>query len=281
MLRRKARYELIVEQGDTIEFEDIKTQKRLQMNPLEIVNQGLTELFNDEDRATIGHAAARKDSSIVVANNKGSVAVYNYARTLFLPLLFTAYVVSIVINCFMDASSVNFFGSIVPLSFFIGALSFVFEDCVTELYGFTRGIKLICQSFVFLVILSAILFLLVHLSSDKEFLGFFSYYPGDLLASSFAVSIASLIDLFVFSFLFKFFRNYGFWLRSIVSSFIAQFFLSIIGAFIVTYLIPDSATPFKEAFNNGMLLWAFNISFSILYLPLAYAIIGFVKKKGN
>ncbi|WP_108649427.1 queuosine precursor transporter [Dongshaea marina] len=286
MLRRKARYELIVEQGDTIEFEDIKTNKRLSMNPLEIVNQGLTELFSDEDRATIGHAAARKDDSIVIANNKGSVAVYNYSRTFFIPILFAAYITVLLITCLADAGTFNGFGIATPLSFITYPLTFVFEDCVTELYGRKKGLQVIFQAFILLIITSVIVKGIFALSAyaggdvNNRFLETMGFLPFNIAYGGFNSFVSSAVDIIVFSFIYKKFRNYGFWFRATVSSLTAQLVCSfLVGIFY--YITTISTAPFSETYNSAMLYFLWGFGLSIVYLPLSYAILWYVKKNGR
>ncbi len=144
-LTRKARYQLIAEQGDLVLFRNLKTGSDSRMNPVELVNQGLIEQFSDRDRIKVGYAAAAQDDSIVVANNKGSIAVYSYSRTLFFPILFTGYILCIFASCILDASSTTIFNIQTPTSFLILPLVYVFEDCVTELYGFSTGLRLITK----------------------------------------------------------------------------------------------------------------------------------------
>ncbi|WP_159084779.1 queuosine precursor transporter [Dongshaea marina] len=282
-LRRKARYSWIAERGDLVLFRDLKTQTNIQMNPVELVNQGLTEQFSDQDRIRIGYAAAGQDSSVVVANNKGSVAVYSYSRALFIPILFTAYIASIFISCIADAGTFTAFGIITPISFIIYPLTFVFEDCVTELYGREKGLKIIFHALLLLLLSSAVLKGIFALSenldyeSSNNFLSTMSFIPFDVAYASVNAFISSAIDIIVFSLIYTQLRNYGFWFRATVSSFSAQFVASILAGLYYYFTVMTSA-PFGEIYSNSLFYFLWSFGLSVAYIPLSYAIIISIKK---
>ncbi|WP_234418580.1 queuosine precursor transporter [Dongshaea marina] len=210
------------------------------------------------------------------------MAVYSYSRTIFIPILFVAYTLAILTACFADASTFDGFGFPTPLSWLVFPLTFVFEDCLTELYGRNRSLRIIFKSCIILLISSALLKLFFLISSNSpEYahsldLNKMAYLPFDIAYSAIDALIASVVDIIVFSHIYKSFRNYGFWFRATLSSLTSQFCAAIIAG-LYFYVVVNSTAPFDEIYNNAMLYFLWGFGLSIAYIPISYAILLSVK----
>jgi uncharacterized integral membrane protein (TIGR00697 family) len=160
-------------------------------------------------------------------------------------------------------------------------LSYIFGDILTEVYGYRRSRRVIWLGFFSAILMSMVLFIVQILppASDwpnqQAFETLLGFVPRIVLASLLAFFVGEFSNSVTLSLLKIRTKGKFLWIRTIGSTIIGEGIDTIVFCMVAFYgALPDN------------LLWAvilsnyvFKCSVEIVFTPLTYLIIGFLKKK--
>lgn len=162
-------------------------------------------------------------------------------------------------------------------------LVYIFGDILTEVYGFKYARRAIWTGFG-VMLLAAFSFTAVQYAPPASFwenqvayesiLGFF---PRIVLASLCAYLVGEFLNSFVLAKLKVRFKGKKLWLRLIGSTFVGQFFDTVVFALVAFGGILGAG----EMVNFILVGWLFKTAVEIVLLPVTYRVIAFLKRKEN
>ncbi|MBN2273527.1 MAG: queuosine precursor transporter [Bacteroidales bacterium] len=162
-------------------------------------------------------------------------------------------------------------------------LSYIFGDILTEVYGYKRSRRVIWLGFASAVLMSLVFYVVQllppaadwpHQEAFKSLLGF---VPRIVLASLIAYFAGEFSNSFTLSKLKIFTSGRFLWLRTISSTLIGQGLDTVIFCLIAFYGTLPGMVLVSVIISN----YIFKCSVEILFTPLTYAIVNFLKKKEN
>ena len=184
---------------------------------------------------------------------------------------------------------VSFFG--LDLAFDGGTLLFplayVCGAVITEIYGFRAARRAIWTGFAALALSAFFLFLLSILPAEaswEEYAGTDAYNAilggmstgGIILASLTAYLVGKFVDALIHSKLKVLMEGKLLFVRSLGSSLAAQLLDSIIFIFIATAV---GVFPWELFFTLAVTNWILKFLIEVIFTPLTYAAVGFLKKR--
>lgn len=160
-------------------------------------------------------------------------------------------------------------------------LSYIFGDILTEVYGFKRSRRVIWLGFFSALLMSLVLYVVQMLppangwSNQQAFETLLGFVPRIVLASLIAYFMGEFSNSVTLSLLKIRTKGKLLWLRTISSTIIGEGIDTIVFCMVAFYgILPDN------------LLWAvilsnyvFKCSVEIIFTPLTYGIVAFLKKK--
>jgi len=162
-------------------------------------------------------------------------------------------------------------------------LSYIFGDILTEVYGYRRSRRVIWLGFAAAILMSLVFYIVQLLppASDwphqNAFTSILGFVPRIVLASLVAYFAGEFSNSFTLSKLKIFTRGRFLWVRTISSTLIGQALDTIIFCLIAFYGTLPSAVLIAVIVSN----YIFKCSVEILFTPLTYAMVSFLKKKEN
>lgn len=158
--------------------------------------------------------------------------------------------------------------------------SYIFADVLTEVYGYKASRKVIWTGFVMLIFMAVNIWLIgilpaeTHWSLQSAFNAILLQMPRIVLGSILGYFSGEYLNAVVLSVLKKKTRGRHLWIRTIGSTLVGEFFDSAVFvavAFLGKYPL---ASLIIMAGSN----YLFKTSIEILFTPLTYRVIAFVKK---
>ncbi len=172
-----------------------------------------------------------------------------------------------------------------PATFVGGAvlfpLAYIFGDIFAEVYGYAKTRRVIWTGFLALTFLSLSLLLVQYLPAapfwpnQQAYESILGFVPRIVAASLAAYVVGEFVNAYVLSRLKVRMQGRRFWARAIGSSFIGQTADTIVfftAAFIGTL-------PAPVIFRLAVTAYVIKLSIEILFLPLTYAVVNFLKRK--
>jgi queuosine precursor transporter len=160
-------------------------------------------------------------------------------------------------------------------------LSYIFGDILTEVYGFKRARRVIWLGFFSALLMSLVLYIVQMLppangwSNQQAFETLLGFVPRIVLASLIAYFMGEFSNSVTLSLLKIRTKGKLLWLRTISSTIIGEGIDTIVFCMVAFYgILPDNLL-WAVIFSN----YIFKCSVEILFTPLTYGIVAFLKKK--
>lgn len=209
----------------------------------------------------------------MITNNK--ISIYFTLITLVLTVCF-------IIDLFLEMKIIDVFGYNLTTGIIIYPLVYIADDCMTEVYGYTKARLVMWLTFFISFICVSILQITVLLPSPEWFDA--TYYnkvfdmtPRILLASMFGLIASSSLNSYVLSKMKVYFRGKFLKLRIWLSSLFGR----IIDALIFFPLAYFGIASVYEMFEMAIIPLVFALCFEAIILPLTTKIIQYVKIHDN
>ncbi len=162
-------------------------------------------------------------------------------------------------------------------------LSYIFGDILTEVYGYRRSRRVIWLGFAAAILMSLVFYIVQLLPpaadwpNQEAYTAVLGFVPRIVLASLIAYFAGEFSNSFTLSKLKIFTRGRFLWVRTISSTLIGQGLDTLIFCLVAFYGILPAPVLVSVIVSN----YIFKCSVEILFTPLTYAIVGFLKKKEN
>jgi uncharacterized integral membrane protein (TIGR00697 family) len=214
----------------------------------------------------------------------------------FIDLITASFVAILLISNVASSAKIVWLGFAVagvPFSIdagtFLFPLSYIFDDVLTEVYGYSRSRRVIWTGFAALTVMSLCFWFIQRLPGDAQWQG----YAGDTAYTAILGSVSSggivLASLCAF-FLGEFSNSYVLakmkvwmngrclWMRTIGSTLVGQMLDST--AFVV---IACALGVFPWSLATALILgnYVFKVFVEVLFTPLTYAIVRYLKRVEN
>jgi uncharacterized integral membrane protein (TIGR00697 family) len=160
-------------------------------------------------------------------------------------------------------------------------LSYIFGDILTEVYGYQRTRKVIWTGFAAALVMSLVLWVVQVLPpapdwpNQKAFETLIGFVPRIVLASLTAYFAGEFINSFILSRLKVKMKGKHLWVRTIGSTLIGEGIDTTIFCMIAFYGVLSGPLLATVILSN----YIFKCLIEILFTPVTYAIVGFLKKK--
>lgn len=162
-------------------------------------------------------------------------------------------------------------------------LTYIFGDILTEVYGYSFARRAIWTGFAVMIVASLIFILVGAAPSATEwhnqeaYNSILGFVPRIVLASLVAFLFGQFFNSFILAKLKIITKGNKMWLRLIGSTFVGEFFDTVIFS-----LIAFSGILGYWSMTKFILIgWLFKMSIEIIMLPVTYKIIAFLKRSEN
>jgi len=160
-------------------------------------------------------------------------------------------------------------------------LSYIFGDVLTEVYGYKKSRQVIWLGFFATILMSLVFIIVGKLPSAADWGNQDAY--DKILGLTPRIVVASLLAYFCGEFLNSFVlakikiitKGKFLWVRTMGSTIIGEFFDSLIFVFIAFFGIFSNSLLFTLIISN----YIFKTSIEILFTPITYKVINFLKKR--
>ncbi|MFH1822103.1 MAG: queuosine precursor transporter [Patescibacteria group bacterium] len=162
-------------------------------------------------------------------------------------------------------------------------LSYIFGDILTEVYGYRRARKVIWVGFFSAMLMSIILMIVVALkpASDwpyqEAYKNIIGLTPRIVVASLIAFLAGGFSNSYILAKIKVWLKGKFLWVRTISSTLVGQGVDTIIFILIAFYGVLPTSLLIAVIISN----YIFKCGVEILFTPLTYKIVGFLKKKEN
>ncbi len=159
-------------------------------------------------------------------------------------------------------------------------LTYIFGDIFTEVYGYSRARRMIWIGFACNVLMGLIILLVQVLPpasdwhSQPAFDSILGLAPRIVFASMVAYLVGEFLNSFVLAKIKVMTGGKALWKRTIVSTFVGEFFDTMLFVYIAFYGIFPNSLLLTILFSN----YIFKVSMEVLFTPITYAIVSKLKK---
>lgn len=160
-------------------------------------------------------------------------------------------------------------------------LSYIFGDILTEVYGFRRSRRVIWLGFFSALLMSLVLYIVQILppagdwNNQKAFESILGFVPRIVLGSLIAYFMGEFSNSIALSVLKVRTKGRFLWMRTIVSTIIGEGIDTVVFCMIAFYGLLPTHVLWAVILSN----YIFKCSVEILFTPLTYKIVAFLKKK--
>jgi len=221
-------------------------------------------------------------------NEAGAVSVENHRHYRYYDLLMGGFItVLLCSNLIGPAKSCMLFGIKFGAGNIFFPISYIFGDVLAEVYGYARCRKVIWAGFFALLFATLMAQVIIHLPVNADEPLNRTYQPAIelLFGSTWRIVAGSIVAFWVGDFANSYVltkmkiltEGRHLWSRTIGSTIIGQALDSLIFYPIAFYGIWQTSELTRILFFN----WVFKISIEVLFTPLTYTIVGFLKRTEN
>src|SRR4030042_2581376 len=162
-------------------------------------------------------------------------------------------------------------------------LSYIFGDILTEVYGYQKSRRVIWTGF-FCALLMSLVFYIVQIlppaedwTNQQAYENILGFVPRIVMASLIAYFTGEFSNSYILSRMKILTTGKFLWMRTIGSTLIGQGLDTMLFCFIAFYGILPSGLLWSVIISN----YIFKCSVEVLFTPVTYWIVGFLKKKEN
>jgi len=160
-------------------------------------------------------------------------------------------------------------------------LSYIFGDILTEVYGFRQSRKVIWLGFFMALMMSLVLYIVQLLPpaadwpNQKAFETILGFVPRIVLASLLAYFAGEFSNSVILSRLKIYTRGKFLWIRTVLSTLVGEGIDTTVFCFVAFYGVLPPPVLWAVVVSN----YIFKCSVEILFTPVTYLIVGFLKKR--
>jgi len=160
-------------------------------------------------------------------------------------------------------------------------LSYIFGDILTEVYGFRQSRKVIWLGFFMALMMSLVLYIVQLLPpaadwpNQKAFETILGFVPRIVLASLLAYFAGEFSNSVILSRLKIYTRGKFLWIRTVLSTLVGEGIDTTVFCFVAFYGVLPPPVLWAVVVSN----YIFKCLVEILFTPVTYLIVGFLKKR--
>lgn len=196
----------------------------------------------------------------------------------------TAFFVTVLLVSNVASSKILILG---PFTFDGGTilfpLSYIFGDILTEVYGYAKSRRVIWTGFAMILLASVVFIIVGKLTPAPGWNGQEAYQqilgltPRIVCASMIAYFAGEFSNSYVLAKMKVWMSGRFLWMRTISSTLIGEGVDTAIFVLVAFVGVLDSSLLWQVIVSN----YIFKVGVEVLFTPITYAIIGFLKKKEN
>ena len=162
-------------------------------------------------------------------------------------------------------------------------LSYIFGDILTEVYGYQKSRRVIWTGFFSAALMSLVFYIVQILPPaadwgyQEAFENLLGFVPRIVLASLTAYFAGEFSNSFILSRMKIFTEGRFLWMRTIGSTLVGEGLDTMIFCFVAFYGVLPVSLLWAVIISN----YIFKCGVEILFTPLTYAIVGFLKRREN
>ncbi len=204
-------------------------------------------------------------------------------NSFLLPSISGLFVGILLLSNILSSKMVYLYGFSFDGGTFLFPLSYIFGDVLTEVYGYKASRRVIWTGFVMLCIMSLNIYLVSALpphaewSFQKDFDNVLLQMPRLAIASLLGYFLGEYVNSAILSKMKVIMKGSHLWMRTIGSTLVGEFLDSFIFVLIAFSGLYNTSTLISIIVSN----YLFKTLIEILFTPITYKVISFVKRKEN
>ncbi|WP_284194291.1 VUT family protein [Vibrio zhanjiangensis] len=263
-----------------VEYTDSKGRE-LKSSLSYIIESQMIEYFDKDDQILLCKEYKEKCKSDLVVEDGlwGGVSIYKVANTSYLSALRCLFYMCMIVSVLLAPREVEILGLKQPGGIVFFCLSFLFIDTICQSYGYIAARKTLWINALLMFISGGLLYissLLPSVSDDSSFQTVvFSGMVKLCFINGFCSLIADQINAIVFRRVKYITRNKALWFRSVLSTFISQFFFTILWISFFKYSKLLNIDTYLFILSNFQI----KVIFSIAMIPLLCMSVCYLNRK--
>ena len=263
-----------------VEYTDSKGRE-LKSSLSYIIESQMIEYFDKDDQILLCKEYKEKCKSDLVVEEGlwGGVSIYKVANTSYLSALRCLFYMCMIVSVLLAPREVELLGLKQPGGIVFFCLSFLFIDTICQSYGYIAARKTLWINALLMFISGSLLYISSLLPSISDDSNFQSVVFSGMVKLCFINGVCSLIADQVNAIVFRrvkyITRNKALWFRSIISTFISQFFFTILWISFFKYSKLFNIETYFFILSNFQI----KVIFSIALIPLLYISVYYLNKR--
>ncbi|HWM23312.1 MAG TPA: queuosine precursor transporter [Chthoniobacterales bacterium] len=196
------------------------------------------------------------------------------------PIVAIAFVVALLLSNLAAQKLINVFGFTFTAGILLFPVTYIFGDCLTEVYGFARARLVIWCGFVANVFMAAFMSLVVWMAPAEgwlyqaSFASVFEMVPRTVLASVVAYWSGEFMNSYVLARLKVKTGGRHLWVRTISSTVLGQAMDTVLFIVIAFWGVLPTGLLIRAAISG----YIFKVLYEVLATPLTYTVVRWLKR---
>jgi hypothetical protein len=205
----------------------------------------------------------------------------NVNKEKLLPMITGAFVGILILSNILAAKMVQIGPFVFDGGTLLFPLSYIFGDCLTEVYGYKASRKVIWTGFAMIILMAVNIWIIGYLPAEKSWVFQDSYnnilmmVPRIVLASLCGFFAGEFSNSFVLSKMKVLTNGKHLWMRTIGSTVVGEFVDSLLFVMIAFLGLYPTSVLIVMAISN----YLFKTFIEVVFTPITYAVIRFMKKQ--
>lgn len=268
-------FKLIRIVNDTVYYFDTLQELELQAYLYTLPETRMIWQFSMEDKEIITNAAI-DDGFYTQSQDKGVYKLKAHKRQHYIFFFFAIFSFSILMSLFTCIRYVHIGDATLYGSFLFFPLTFACTDIINEIYGYARVRSIIYTSAIALILMAALMAMtmgfngtLTNGADDAPYHDLLGDIPVLMVINALVLLMTDSLNAYLFHRIKERLRGDALWLRSLVSTFIGNFFHSVLVMYFIAALgiVDLSRDKMLDILCSGHLI---KMLYALACLPLIY-----------
>lgn len=246
-----------------------------------IIESQMIEYFNNDDKIRISDLYKEKYRSELTIEKGlwGGISIYKTSNTSYLSFLRCLFYMCMIISVLLAPREVSLLGMKQPGGIVFFCLSFLFIDTICQSYGYDSARKTLWINALLMFLSGSLLYvssLMPAINDDVNYQEVvFSGMIKLCFINGFCSLIADQINALVFKKVKYMTNNKALWLRSLSSTFVSQFFFTILWISFFKYENLFHIETYFFIFSN----FKIKMIFAVISLPVLYFFVRYLSSR--
>lgn len=246
-----------------------------------IIESQMIEYFNNDDKIKLSDFYKEKYHSELTIEKGiwGGISIYKTSNTSYLSILRCLFYMCMIISVLLAPREVALLGMKQPGGIVFFCLSFLFIDTICQSYGYDSARKTLWINAFLMFLSGGLLYVSSLLPAIHDDSNYQSVVFGGMIKlcfiNGFCSLIADQINALIFRKLKYITNNKALWLRSLSSTFVSQFFFTILWISFFKYEKLFNIETYFFILSNFQI----KMIFSIVSLPILYFLVRYLSSR--